>query len=70
MEQGGYFPAGYKFSPSPIDLVNHYLRPKVYNQDQPYIRLIYEFDFYQNGPDWLSGTFFFYTHYMQFHIIS
>ena len=51
--------AGYKFHPSEIDLVNYYLRPKVDDQPLPYPGIIHEVNFYQNGPNWLSGKFFF-----------
>ena len=57
MEHFG-IPTGYKFQPTEIDLVNHYLLPKVFNGKLADDQLIPEVNFYANDPIWLSCIFF------------
>lgn len=49
-------PPGYRFSPTDIDLVMHYLIRKVLNHPLPWNRIV-DVQLYDHSPEWLAGSF-------------
>lgn len=48
-------PPGFRFSPTDIDLVMHYLIRKVLNHPLPWNRIV-DVQLYDHSPEWLAGS--------------